>query len=772
MPEDPTSYWMREIRAAKKREKDFRKFGKHVVATYSAERDASNVLSDSSEIAPSIPFNILFSNTETLLPAIYSRPPRPIVNTRFKNASPVMRAAAKAAKSMLEYLIDTNQEGYETVHDALLSATLDGLLPGRGITQVMYDADIHEDQVLHEIIVPTSRPWDHVIFGDAKRWEDVPWIAFQESITKQEATERFGRKIADELHYGGDDPNDYGDDEANYEDEDADNGSMRRYATIYQIWDKEHDRKVLYVHEYYKKGYLAEPQDDPLGLTGFYPIPKPLQFVLKSHDLKPVSLYKLYERQAEELNILTERILKISNAIKVRGVYNGAYSEEMQNLMNASDDTLVPTDQAAALATEGGLDKNIWFMPLGELSAVHERLIQAREQVKRVIFEITGISDIVRGSTRASETLGAQQLKSQWGTMRLRRLQAEAQRYSRDVLRLMLELAATKLSEQTWAQATGLPFVKESEWQSLQMAVQQARALGQPIPQDLQQRLSVPRWEDILQLLRNDLSRAYVIDVETNSTIAPEAAEDQQNIIQLMVALGQYLNGVAPLIERGALPFGAAKSMLLTIAKRFQFGREIEEEIQSMQPPSQDDKMKELQANLQAMEQKMKDQMEKQQLLLKVKEMEAANRLRDERAQLDVKKYELYFKNADALKARDIASLDASAKRAGLQYKAAELDMIKQQMQKNLSLTNDRGFKQHSKILTKSIQSLQQQQNQTVEVLSSMQQELTAQQLAMKQLFENMMTVMRTPKVKKVIRGKDGKIESVQEVMQALEGTA
>ena len=41
-------------------------------------------------------------------------------------------------------------------------------------------------------------------------------------------------------------------------------------------------------------------------------------------------------------------------------------------------------------------------------------LVAHREVIKASIYEVTGISDIMRGQTVASETMGAQQLKSQW----------------------------------------------------------------------------------------------------------------------------------------------------------------------------------------------------------------------------------------------------------------------------------------------------------------------------------------------------------------------
>jgi hypothetical protein len=52
-----------------------------------------------------------------------------------------------------------------------------------------------------------------------------------------------------------------------------------------------------------------------------------------------------------------------------------------------------------------------------------------RTQVLQVIYEVTGISDIIRGGgTKASETATAQQLKAQYGSMRLRRRQDDIQK--------------------------------------------------------------------------------------------------------------------------------------------------------------------------------------------------------------------------------------------------------------------------------------------------------------------------------------------------------
>ena len=603
--------WLVEIDDAKKRDEDFYKNGDRVLEIYACKNPDK------------VPFNILFSNTDTLIPALYSSVPRPSVRRRFKDPDLIGKAAETASTRILEFLLDTNIDGYETFDDGMRNAVIDGLLPGRGVTLVKYDAEINEnytekssdenqktedatetgqERLLKkesELVCIDSKQWNQVLFGFARKWSKVPWIAFEEAIDKQEAIRLFGKDIADKLkfHKDNDGPDD--DNDTNKEDE---HQGKRKTAIIYQIWDKDGGRKVRYVSRDYKDDFL-KIDDDPLELTGFYPIPKPICFVAKSHDLEAIAPYLIYENQAKELSELTRRINKLVKAIKAKGIYDAELGEDIANLMDGEDNELVPADKSAAIAAERGFDNAIWFMPIQQMVTVLKELYAAREACKQVIYEVTGISDIIRGSTNANETASAQSLKSQWGTMRLKRNQAEVQRYARDMLRIMLEIAATKFSEDSWIKMTGLPFATDQAVMQAQQVMQMAQQFmsSQPpspdgqqpqIPQQYQQiyqqaqdTLNQPKWSDVLGILKDDLQRAYRVDIETNSTIIPEAVEDQKNISEVMTAFGQYMQGITPLIQEGAFPFAGAKAMMMAIIRRFQFGPEIEEYIDQMQPP-------------------------------------------------------------------------------------------------------------------------------------------------------------------------------------------
>jgi hypothetical protein len=484
----------------------------------------------------------------------------------------------------------------------MADAVLDALLPGRGATRVKYDADIVDTPqadgtslpvVRYELVCYESLKWDRWIFGFAKKWRRVPWLAIEHDVTKQEATELFTPAIANKLTYS---PAEEVDSEENAQSKrDDDTDETRNVARVYEIWDKDGGRKVRFVAPSYHDGYLKE-DEDPLDLTGFFPMPEPLRFLRKSNDQMPVALYCLYENQAKELNRITTRINKIVEAIKVRGVYAGT-GNEIEELLKKDDNTLVPAGDSAAVF-DGSLDKMIWLMPIEKLIVVIQQLYIAREGCKRVIYEITGISDILRGSSIASETLGAQEIKEQWGTMRLKRLQREVQRYARDLLRISLEIAAKKFSVKTFATMTGLPYPTAQAQQAAQMQIAIAQQQGLPPPPDALKVMAQPPWEAVLETLRNDTQRQYRIDIETNSTVDLEATEDQKHIAEVMNAIAQFLNGVAPLIESGTMPFQAAQAMLLGIVRRYRFGTEVEDQIKAMQPPKPQDDGKDAKAAL------------------------------------------------------------------------------------------------------------------------------------------------------------------------------
>ena len=658
--------WLKELDAARKRVKDYRKDGARVVKLYEGGKASES------------PFNILYSNTETLAPALYNNVPRPVVQRRFKDDDPLGKVASDVARRSLEFLIDNELGDYTPFDDLMTQAVLEALVPGEGVTWFKYDASIVEqpepnnptegqedstgegeveaqqgeihpeplEQVEYETVCGEAVPWDRFLHGYAKQWKDVPWVAREHFMTREELVKNFGEEIGHRipLNISGKahaQSSDDGDDDTEkvLDAEGVDLGH------VFEIWDKE-TKMVRFLAPSYPAGFVKEVED-PLQLSGFFPMPRPLVLFPKISSLVPVPLYTMYEEQAKELNRITVRINKIVQALKVRGFYDSTL-EGLEKVLAADDNVLIPAENVAAMQQGQTLEKAIWLMPLEKLVAVLQQLYVQRQQVKQVIYEITGISDILRGASVASETATAQNIKNQWGTLRLKKMQKQVARYVRDCLRIMGEVALTKFSQQTLSQMTGLQFPTAQQKQQAQMVLQQLQAQAQQMaqqpsmpgqppaqppapPPQVMAAAQLPSWEEIMGLLTNDLQRNYRIDIETNSTVDAEATEDKQNMGEFLNAIAQFMNGAAPLVQQGVLPFDAAKSILLAVTRRYRFGPEVEDELKKMQPPQQqgngaDAKAK---ADLEAAQAEQKVKMEMLAMDKQLKEAETAAKLEE-----------------------------------------------------------------------------------------------------------------------------------------------
>ena len=609
--------WLTELDSARKRLKDYRKDASRVVKLYEGGKASES------------PFNILYSNTETLAPALYNNLPRPVVQRRFKDDDPLGKVASDVARRSLEFLIDNELGTYTPFDNLMQQAVLEALVPGQGVTRFKYDASIVEqpeptnptegqedatgegdveaevgeihaepaEQVEYETVCGEAVPWDRFLHGYAKQWKDVPWVAFEHFMTREELVKNFGEEIGHRV------PLNVSGKESGQQSDDGDNDDAKltdaegvTLAHVFEIWDKE-TKMVRFLAPSYPAGFVKEVED-PLELSGFFPMPQPLSLFPKISSLIPIPLYTMYEEQAKELNRVTVRINKIVQALKVRGFYDSTL-EGLDKVLTADDNILIPAENVAAMQQGQTLEKAIWLMPLEKLVAVLQQLYVQRQQVKQVIYEITGISDILRGASVASETATAQNIKNQWGTLRLKKMQKQVSRYVRDCLRIMGEIAMTRFSQQTIAQMTGLQFPTAQQKQQAQAVLQQIQmqaqaqpqAPGQPPvppqapPPQITAAAQLPSWDEIMGLLMNDLQRNYRIDVETNSTVDAEATEDKANMGEFLNAIAQFMNGAAPLVQQGVLPFDAAKSILLAVTRRYRFGPEVEDDLKKMQPP-------------------------------------------------------------------------------------------------------------------------------------------------------------------------------------------
>lgn len=620
--------WKKELQLAKKRESDWFKEADNIVKRYRGEERKRNR------------YNVLWSNTEILRPAIYNSRPNPDVRRRFRDADPV----GKAVSTVLERALSVVVDGDET-DDALKNDVLDGLLPGRGVSRVRYipkivqsesepedldqddedgakDGPIDEpdEELESEDVCIEHVDWKDFRHGYGRVWPEVPWAAFRHMLSHSEALEMFEEEDLANVQFTVPETSD--------KDRPGDQtGETTKVAEFWEMWDK-HGNKVFFIQDsvdhclYPKANPDGEP---PLKFDGFFPNPRPLQLIENTGSLLPTPPFRLYSDQADQLDKLSGRIDKIVNTMRLRGIYDSRITE-MSDLLSSDDNDMIPT-QNAKQWLDGGLDKAISWVPVEKNAQILESLYEARERQKAIIDELTGISDIIRGATDPNETLGAQQLKSNYGSVRLQKMQKEVQRYARDLLRLAASAMAQKFSPETFHDMTELQFpTAQQKMLAQQQIAQQMQPMAQPlpgappgmpphpgvpgaapnpggaippgaqappgappaqpqIPPQLQAMLKMPTWDDIIGLMRSEKMRQYKIDVETDSTIAGTLSSDMQGLSQVLTSVSQTMTELAPMVQQGVLPVDSAKELIMAVIRRSRLGNAVEDAFDKMQAP-------------------------------------------------------------------------------------------------------------------------------------------------------------------------------------------
>ena len=589
-PKAVADRWKLELKLADKREEEWRKCASAIYRQYTPANPAANS------------FNILWTNTETLRQAVYNSLPQPDARRRYQDED----ALGKAVSEVLTRALEFSQDTYD--FDAVLKGdVLSMLLPGRAVSRVRYVPDIRSvgpeseenpdqeaqegdgyEEIEWESVVCERVQWDDFrILCAAKTWDEVYAIAFRHRFNREDCIEKFGEEIGNAMPL----------DSAADEDVKKSKGSedLFKTAEVWEVWNKD-DKEVIWICKTYPTP--LKTQDDPLQLSGFFCIPRPLYAIENDQTLVPAAIYTQYEQQAKELNAISLRINKLMNALKVRGVYDATLTE-LSELMKSADNELIPAQNVTALLERGGLDKAIWMMPIDTAAMVIKELYLQRDTCKQVIYEITGISDIMRSATDANETFGAQKIKTQWGTQRLQRIQREVQRYIRDLIRLKAEIIAEKFQPETLEKMTlvDLPHQAQvdqanqqamaqyqQQVQQMQMQPPQPGQPPQPPPQPPQPQNPIT-WEAVVDAMRDDATRTYRVDIETDSTLSATQDGDMQSLEAVYTALAKIMEAFGPSVQMGYMDVGMIKELMLIVVRRAKMGTAVEDVIGKIKQP-------------------------------------------------------------------------------------------------------------------------------------------------------------------------------------------
>ena len=650
--------WVTELDLADKQEADWRQRAKDTEARYRDEKVDSR---QPGRYSSANRFNILYSNVQTICPTLYNQSPSPDVRRRYRDADPIGKEVSEVLERCLSFTMD------ECDFDRYMRlAVKDQQLCGRGVTRVRYNpafADETDEMSgdSYESLQGEEVKFQHVNWADfrhgpGRTWEEVQWVAFRHLMTRDELKSKFGDKMGEEVTL------DYSPMGVDDKDGDPVTDTFKR-ATIWEVWCNR-QKEVIFISKTLKERPL-KTEPDPLQLANFFPTPRPLYAMESTDSLVPVEPFRFYRDQADELDKITLRISGIIAACKVRGIYDSTITE-MQNIMDASENMMIPAQDVLPLMQSGGLDNAIWMWPIEKIAGILGQLYVQREQIKTTIYEITGIADIMRGSSIAAETLGAQQLKVQFGTMRMDDSRRDVQRYARDLIRIAAEIISEQFTPESLQMMTDIKLPSMEEKQQVQMMLQSQQMAMQPqppqpgqppapppppeIPPEIMEILEKPTWEECIQLLRDDKQRSFRVDIETDSTISGDYAADQEAITKLLQGVSAFIADAGPAVEAGYLPLEAAKAMIMAAVRRFKLGREVEDALDMIgeNDPAANAEQQEGAGVEQALQ--MKLQIEQQEAQIKAQEVE--QKMQIEQAKMNM---ESQGKQADlAMEERDL----------------------------------------------------------------------------------------------------------------------
>jgi len=555
------SFWQDQIKLYDKEFEHWIKRGKRINERYLDER---KIKDDGRDNLGEARFNILWANTETIFPAVYNKMPKPDVSRRFKDKDPVGRVASVMLERALEYEI----EQYADYDAAVRNALLDRLLPGRGVAWVRYEPTFVEGEPVTGQVTedegsadPTYEltkecaPVDYVNWQDfghsvAKTWEEVRAVWRRVLMDKDALTKRF-EGVAAQYGYTIDQiPTDQTD--ANLKDAGipTDAQSDHKKAGVYEVWDKQ-TGKVYWLCK--GMDVFLDVRDDPLQLEGFFPCPKPLYATTSTMSLVPTPDYVQYQDQARELDKVTNRIQLLVDACKVVGVYDASQTGIKRMLTEGVENTLIPVDNWAMFAEKNGIKGVIDWMPLDMVVNTLSALYLARDQIKATIYEITGIADILRGTSEASETATAQQIKANYAGLRIRKLQYDVAAFARDLLRLKAEIICQFFSDETIVRMSGAESFSEQD---------------QPL---------IPQ---AIQLLRDDITRGFRIDIETDSMVEADEQAEKEAATELLTGTAQFMERLVAATEAAPDVVPLMLEVFMFTLRRYKMGKTVESQYQ------------------------------------------------------------------------------------------------------------------------------------------------------------------------------------------------
>ena len=393
---------------------------------------------------------------------------------------------------------------------------------------------------------------------DAPRWNKVNRVAFEQEYSYRDFKVKFGQAALDTIAQS----------------------KLEEHRTgkpiiVYEYWDKllkecrylaessedffqpAQMRAATNVANLEEVEELGEmDHSDLYGLSNFFPCSEPLLMNASTVSFWPTPEYFQVCDIIDDVHGIVRRMVLLTRAVRVRFLFDSSV-KELQSLVSEreeADGIGIPNLQQALMGGKGDLASLVAYFPTEELIKGLQNMYVAFEQRLNMFYQITGISDLLRGQTSDVEkTYGERQLEGKFALNRIEPFQRKIQKWIKDNYQLMMELALKMFSEETLDDYI-MPETLDDE--------------------DKQ------RYPAALELLKSNKRSRFRVDFETDSMIAINQEWKKKQAIDLANTLTKAMESTAQVAESQPELAGTELKVLKHMIGEFSDGKLFIDEIQ------------------------------------------------------------------------------------------------------------------------------------------------------------------------------------------------
>lgn len=718
-------YWRSQLTQAEDRRKDFFKAAEESIKVYNSQKHV-HIFSDVERR-----INVWWYCVNTLLPAYYSSTPKAEVLLRKRSGGTLHEVSAVLLERNIQYQMDCefnfDQVGYDVALQFLLTGqgvlwsrykfemeteekeigyilTPDGKFidaeneeyqgDTKDLVQVgngIYTATVEVERKDDEKAVLEVVNYTDYLCSDARNESEVEWRSRRAFLSRAQAENMFGADVASDLSYDS-----FPD--AIKKNMNRDRDKYEGKAELYEIWCEEAD-KVFWVHKNDEKT-IVQSGEPPIDYEKFYPC-SVISQSSNPDSVIPVSDYTHVKDQILEVERLTSRIHGMVQAIRANGAYDSTLGTLVDQLFSG-DLKMYPFNNWPSYKSKGGLANSIEMLNIDPYVNALKVLQDSRGLALQQLYETLKISDLLRGTSEQYKTATANRLENAWSSMGLIVRQNMFTKFISDAIGNIGTIIASQFDQELLME-TGdavqlltplIPPPPPPPAPDPNMPPEMQPPPPQPVD-PMQVIMSME--QQIMEFLRNEDQFNYRIQIASDSMVAIDYQQQQQEGQQLLTVAGEFFNQMKGLVEQYPPLLDFSIQLFQNVIKRYKGGKEIDglfatalsqiqeiakaKEEAAKQPPPPDPTTLEVQgrlqiaqvesqARLQAAQMEMQDKSAKNQLAYQEQQLRMQRDQLDAQLSIQKQQFEEYIKQQDvALRQQEVQ----------VKQSAVQVDMLKVQ---------------------------------------------------------------------------------------------